>query len=66
MYKIASNNFQQNRCTYSIQEIIQATFSQSHLKFGRARIIQCTCISLFSIFIFKEVSHDGIGMILSM
>ena len=42
MFKIASNNFQQNRCAYSIQKVIQATFSHGHPKFGLIRGIQCT------------------------
>ena len=59
MYKIASNNCQQNRCAYSMQKIIQVVFSQGHPKFGRTRGIQGTCISFFSILfsIFKAVSR---------
>ena len=59
MYKTASNNFQQNSYAYSTQKVIQATFSQGHPKFGHARGIQCTCISLFSVCfsIFKSVSR---------
>ena len=59
MYKLSSNNFQQNMYAYSIEKVIQATFSQGHPKFGSTRRIQCTCISLFSICfsIFKVVSR---------
>ena len=63
--KTASNNFRQNRCFYSIQKVIQATFSQGHPNFLRTRGIQCTCISLFNICfsIIKAVSrwnrHDN-------
>ena len=59
MSKIASNNFQQNKCAYAIQKVIQASFSQGHPEFGRTRGFQCTCISLFSICfsIFKAVSR---------
>ena len=50
MYKIASSNFQQNRCAFIIQKLIEATFSKGHPNFG---------ISLFSIClsIFKAVSR---------
>ena len=59
MYKIASNNLQQNRWAYSIQKVIQASFSQDHPSVERKRRIQCTCISFFSICfsIFKAVSR---------
>ena len=59
IYKTASNNFQESKCAYSIQKVVQASFSQGHPKFGSTRGIQCTCISLFSICfsIFKTVSR---------
>ena len=54
MYKIGSTSYQPNRCAYSIQKLIHATFSQGHRKFGRTTGFHFTCISLlnacFSIF----------------
>ena len=40
MYKITSNNFQQNRRVCNIQKVIQATFSQGHPKVVRTRGIE--------------------------
>ena len=42
MHEIASNIFQQNRCAYGIQKVIEATFSQGHWNFGRTKGIQFT------------------------
>lgn len=51
--KTALNNFQQNRCAYIIQNLIQAPSSKGHPNFGLTRGIQYIFISLFSIFLSK-------------
>ena len=37
IYKKASNDFQESKCTCSIQKVVQTSFSQGHLKFGSTR-----------------------------
>ena len=41
---------EKNPGPFNIGGIVQASFSQGHEKFGVTQGIQCTCISLYSVF----------------